>query len=153
MATKNTSQSSAQSKKISNYITMIVLIVLALSITALILAVGNYTTGLSETGAIQAGDFLSAGIFAVIGLIALIMSVFTLYQSRRTTAEMKIDIPKVMTTIQCTSKNCDSKTIREFQRGDFVFKELDVPCQKCTGRQMITAIYKEVKEKEKTYNV
>jgi hypothetical protein len=153
MATKSESQTSAQSKKISNYITMIVLIVLALSIAALILAVGNYTTGLSETGATQAGDFLSAGVFAVIGLIALIMSVFTLYQSRRQTAEMKIEIPKVMTTIQCTSKNCDSKTIREFQRGDFVFKELDVPCQKCTGRQMITAIYKEVKEKEKTYNV
>jgi hypothetical protein len=153
MATKNESQTSAQSKKISNYITMIVLIVLALSIVALILAIGNYTTGLSETGATQAGSFLSAGVFAVIGLIALIMSVFTLYQSRRQTSEMKIEIPKVMTTIQCTSKNCDSKTIREFQRGDFVFKELDVPCQKCSGRQMITAIYKEVKEKEKTYNV
>jgi len=153
MAIKSESQTSAQSKKISNYITMIVLIVLALSIAALILAVGNYTTGLSETGATQAGDFLSAAVFAVIGLIALIMSVFTLYQSRRQTAEMKIEIPKVMTTIQCTSKNCDSKTIREFQRGDFVFKELDVPCQKCSGRQMITAIYKEVKEKEKTFNV
>ena len=153
MATQNQSQSSAQSKKISNYITMIVLIVLAMSIAALILAVERYTTGLSETGTNQTGDFLTAGIFAVIGLIALIMSVFTLYQSRRTTAEMKIDIPKVMTTIQCTNKNCDSKTIREFQRGDFVFKELDVPCQKCSGRQMITAIYKEVKEKEKTYNV
>ena len=153
MATKSESQTSAQSKKISNYITMIVLIVLALSIAALILAVGNYTTGLSETGATQAGDFLSAGVFAVIGAIALVMSVFTLYQSRRQTAEMKIEIPKVMTTIQCTSKNCDSKTIREFQRGDFVFKEIDVPCQKCSGRQMITAIYKEVKEKEKTYSV
>jgi Na+/melibiose symporter-like transporter len=153
MATKNESQSTSQSKKISNYITMIVLIVLALSIAALILAVGNYTTGLSETGAPQAGYFLSAGVFAVIGLIALIMSVFTLYQSRRQTAEMKIETPKVMTTIQCTSKICDFKTIREFQRGDFVFKELDVPCQKCSGRQMITAIYKEVKEKEKTYSV
>jgi hypothetical protein len=153
MATKNQGQTSAQSKKISNYITLIVLIVLALSIAALVLAVGNYMAGLNETGATQAGDFLSAGVFAVIGLIALVMSVFTLYQSRRQTAEMKIEIPKVMTTIQCTSKNCDSKTIREFQRGDYVFKELDVPCQKCTGRQMVTAIYKEVKEKEKTYSV
>ncbi len=66
---------------------------------------------------------------------------------------MKIEIPKVMTTIQCTNKGCDSKTVREFQRGDYVFKELDTPCQKCSGKQMITAIYKEVKEKEKTYSV
>ena len=66
---------------------------------------------------------------------------------------MKIEIPKVMTTIQCTVKTCDVKTVREFQRGDYVYKELDVPCQKCSGKQMITAIYKEVKEKEKTYNV
>jgi uncharacterized membrane protein len=152
MATKQT-QTSAQSKKISNYVMMIVLIVLALSIAALILAAGNYVAGLGETGTTQAGDFLSAGVFAVIGLIALTMSIFTLYQSRRQTADMKIDIPKVMTTIGCTNKNCDAKTTREFQRGDYVFKELDTPCQKCGAKQMITAIYKEVKEKEKTYNV
>jgi hypothetical protein len=65
---------------------------------------------------------------------------------------MKIEIPKVMTTIQCTNKSCDTKTVREFQRGDYVFKELDA-CQKCSGRQMVTAIFKEVKEKEKTYAV
>jgi hypothetical protein len=146
-------QTSAQSKKISNYIMMIVLIVLALSIAALILAAGNYVAGLSESGTTQAGDFLSAGVFAAIGLIALTMSLFTLYQSRRQTADMKIDIPKVMTTIGCTNKNCDAKTTREFQRGDFVYKELETPCQKCGAKQMIIAIYKEVKEKEKTYNV
>jgi hypothetical protein len=79
------------------------------------------------------------------------MSLFTLYQSRRQTAQMKIEIPKVMTTIEC--KKCNSKTTREFQRGDYVYKELDA-CQKCPDqKQMITAIYKEVKEKEKTYAV
>jgi hypothetical protein len=34
-----------------------------------------------------------------------------------------------------------------------VYKELETSCQKCGGKQMITAIYKEIKEKEKTYNV
>jgi hypothetical protein len=33
-----------------------------------------------------------------------------------------------------------------------MFKELDA-CPKCGGKQMITGIYKEVKEKEKTYAV
>ena len=39
------------------------------------------------------------------------------------------------------------------KRGDYVYKDLDA-CQKCPDtKQIITAIYKEVKEKEKTYNV
>ena len=64
---------------------------------------------------------------------------------------MKIEVPKVMTTIEC--KKCDTKTMREFQRGDYVYKELDA-CPKCPDtKQIITAVYKEVKEKEKTYNV
>jgi hypothetical protein len=57
-----------------------------------------------------------------------------------------------MTTIGCV-KTCDQKNVREFQRGDYVYKELDSSCQKCGGKQMITGIFKEVKEKEKTYNV
>jgi hypothetical protein len=136
-------QSIGATNKISSYVMFIVLVVIVLSVASLFLAFNAYLIG----------DQLAAGVLAIIGLIALTMSMFLLYQSRRQTVEMKIDIPKVMTTIECTNKGCASKNIREFQRGDFVFKELDVPCQKCSGRQMITAIYKEVKEKEKTYNV
>ena len=138
---KDHNQTSQSTKKISNYLTMIVLIVIALSIISLILAANAYFIG----------QTLAAGFLAIIGLVALTMSVFTLYQSKRQVAQMKIEIPKVMTTVEC---KCGSKTVREFQRGDYVYKDLDVPCQKCPNtRQMITAIYKEVKEKEKTYNV
>ena len=138
---KNHNQTSPATKKISTYLTMIVLIVVALSIISLILAANAY----------YIGQTLAAGFLAIIGLVALTMSVFTLYQSRRQVAQMKIEIPKVMTTIEC--KKCNSKTTREFQRGDYVYKELDA-CQKCPDqKQMITAIYKEVKEKEKTYAV
>jgi hypothetical protein len=134
-------QTSQSTKKISTYLTMIVLIVVALSIVSLILAANAYIIG----------ETLPAGFLAIIGLVALTMSVFTLFQSRRQVAQMKIEIPKVMTTVEC---KCGSKTVREFQRGDYVYKDLDVPCQKCPNtRQMVTAIYKEVKEKEKTYNV
>jgi cell division protein FtsL len=145
-------QTSPGTKKISNYIMMIVLIVLVLSIVSIILAVSVYLSGVSTPS--QAGsDDLTAVFLGIIGFVALAMSMFTLYQSRRQAVEMKIEIPKVMTTIQCTNKSCDAKTMREFQRGDYVYKELDAPCQKCSGKQMITAVYKEVKEKEKTYNV
>jgi hypothetical protein len=134
-------QTSPATKRISTYLMMIVLIVLALSIAALILAVNTYLIG----------DDLTAGFLAIIGLIAMTMSIFTLHQSRRQATEMKIEIPKVMTTIEC--KKCGTKTVREYQRGDYVYKELDA-CPKCPDtKQIITAIYKEVKEKEKTYNV
>ena len=144
-------QATASAKKISTYITMIVAIVMALAIVSLLLAVYLASTGSVATGTKQAGDYTAAWILAIIGLIALTMSSFTLFQSRRQIAEMKIEIPKVMTTIEC--RKCGTKTVREFLRGDFVFKELGA-CQKCPGeKQVITAIYKEVKEKEKTYAV
>jgi len=146
-------QTSASTKKISNYIAMIVAVVMALAVIALILAASLYYSGTTATGSTRNGDYAAAGILAIIGAIALSMSSFTLFQSRRQVAEMKIEIPKVMTTIGCTNPGCVSKTIREFQRGDFVYKELDKPCEKCGGKQMVTAVYKEVKEKEKTYAV
>ncbi|MGD6852435.1 MAG: hypothetical protein ACQCN6_10300 [Candidatus Bathyarchaeia archaeon] len=134
---------STQSSKIQNYLTLIVFIVLALSLVALFVAFETYL----------AGDLLPAGLLAGIGVIAMTLSLFLFYQSRRQSSEIKIEIPKVMTTIECQNKGCANKTIREFQRGDYVFKDLDVSCGKCGGKQMIAAIYKEVKEKEKTYNI
>lgn len=131
------------SNKISTYLTLIVLVVLALSAVSLFVAIDTYFTG----------DLITAGLFAGIGAIAMAMSLFLLYQSRRQATEVKLDIPKVMTTIECQNKGCANKSVREFQRGDYVFKDLDVACGKCGGKQMVTAIYKEVKEKEKTYAV
>jgi multidrug transporter EmrE-like cation transporter len=136
-------QTTNANTKISTYLMIIVLIVLALSVVALFVAFETYILG----------DTLAASIFAGVGLIAMAMCLFLLYQSRRQAAEVKIDIPKVMTTIDCQNKGCANKTVREFQRGDYVFKDLDVSCGKCGGKQMITAIYKEVKVKEKTYAV
>jgi len=144
-------QTSTSTRKISTYVSLIIGIVMALAITAFLLAAYLAYTGSTATGSTRTGDYSAAGILAIIGLIALTMSSFTLFQSRRQVAEMKIEIPKVMTTVEC--RKCGTKTVREFQRGDFVYKELD-PCPKCPDqKQMLTAIYKEVKEKEKTYSV
>jgi uncharacterized MnhB-related membrane protein len=140
---QNQTQTSAGNNKISTYLMLIVLIVTALSIVALFIAFETYILG----------DTLAALILAGIGSIALALSFFMLYQSKKQAAQVKLDIPKVTTTIECTNKECSSKSTREFQRGDYVFKDLDVPCGKCGAKQMITAIYKEVKTKEKTYAV
>ncbi len=132
--------SSPATTKISTYLMMIVLIVLALSIVALMLSVNAFI----------AGNEMVAGYLLIIGFIAMALSVYVLLQSRKRVASMKIEAPKVMTTVEC--KKCGFKSIREFQRGDFVFKELEA-CGKCEDKMLITAIYKEIKEKEKTFAV
>ena len=130
--------SSSTTTKISTYLMMIVLIVLALSVVALILSVNAFIVG----------NEVVAGYLLLIGFIAMALSVYVLLQSRKRIASMRIEAPKVMTTVEC--KKCGFKSVREFQRGDFVFKELEA-CQKCEDKMLVTAIYKEVKEKEKTF--
>jgi hypothetical protein len=132
--------SSSATTKISTYLMMIVLIVLALSVVALMLSVNAFIVG----------NEVVAGYLLLIGCIAMVLSVYVLLQSRKRTASMKIEAPKVMTTVEC--KKCGFKSVREFQRGDFVFKELEA-CQKCEDKMLITAICKEVREKEKTFAV
>jgi hypothetical protein len=134
------SETSSATSKISTYLMIIVLIVLALSIVALMLSVSAFVEG----------NAMVAGYLLVIGFIAMGLSVYVLFQSRKRAASMKIEAPKVMTTIEC--RKCNIKNVREFKRGDYVFKDLE-PCQKCNDNMIITAIYKEVKEKEKTYGV
>jgi hypothetical protein len=130
--------SSPATTKISTYLMMIVLIVLALSIVALMLSVNAFIIG----------NEVVAGYLLIICFIAMTLSVYVLLQSRKRVAGMRIEAPKIMTTVEC--RKCGFKSVRDFQRGDFIFKELEA-CQKCEDKMVITAIYKEVKEKEKTY--
>jgi hypothetical protein len=120
---------------------LIALIVLGLSVVSLFAAVY----------ALSIGEDLIAGFLVIVGFFALALSGTLLYQTRKRATTMKIEAPKVMTYIEC--KKCGTKTSRDFQRGDYVFKTLDA-CPKCPEeKQMITGIYKEIKEKEKTYAV
>ena len=134
------SQSSTATNRISSFAFMIVIAVMALSIVAFGLAANAYLIG---------QDILAIYL-VIIGAFALTLSVYFLLQSRRTAVAMKMMPSKVMTTVEC--RKCGVKTVRDFQRGDYVYKELEA-CQKCPDDKMIiTAIFKEVKEKEKTYN-
>lgn len=137
----NRSKESQINARLSSYLMMIIFVVVALAVAALLLAGSLLITGQSPT---------AAGLLAVIGVFAMGLSVAVLYQTRRRTIAMKNEAPKVMTTIEC--KKCGTKNVREHQRGDFVFKEVGA-CQKCSDQQLITAIFKEVTEKEKTYAV
>ncbi len=134
-----TTNSSTTTKRISTFVFLVVLAVYALSIVSLGLAVSLY------------GDTTQPFIWIymlVLSLVSMGLATYVLLQSRRHVTSMKLVSPQVMTTVEC--KKCAIKTVREFQRGDYVYKELD-KCPKCDDKQIITAIYKEVKEKEKTY--
>jgi len=134
------STQSPTTSRISTFAFIIVLAVMALSVTAF---------GLAAWAWIE-GNELYAVFLVATGVIALTLSTYLLLQSRRAVVTMKASPSKVMTTIEC--RKCGVKTVRDFQRGDYVYKELEA-CTKCPDdKMMITAIYKEIKEKEKTYN-
>ena len=126
--------------RISTFLLMIVLSVLALSIVAIIFGIQAYLVE-NETVALY--------LFAI-GFLSMGLAVYVLFQTRKRVSKMNIEAPKVMTTVEC--KKCGTKDVREFERGDFVFKELD-KCDKCEENKIITAIYKEVKEKEKPFTI
>jgi hypothetical protein len=126
--------------RISSYVLLVVFITLALSLVALMFGVavvaGYYTEVNSNDGY----------LFLGLGLLGVAASTYVLVETRRRLSKLKIVIPPVTTTIEC--KKCGEKKVREFQRGDYIFKETE-PCQKCNDKMMITAIYREVKEGEK----
>jgi len=132
-----TKASTSQETKISSFVLLIIFVTLALSLTALILSISAFS-GDNE---------IAAGYLLLVGFLGVALSTYVLFQTRRRIMHLKIEVPTTLTTIEC--KKCGFKSVREFQRGDYIFKELE-PCQKCTDKQMITAIYREVKEKRPT---
>jgi multidrug transporter EmrE-like cation transporter len=129
------SANSTSTAKISTFVLAAIYITLVLSFVAIAVAVGALIEGSTEV----------AVYLLAIGFIALALSGYYLFQSRKHVANLKIDTPKILTTIECIK--CGIKSTREFQRGDFVYKELD-KCTKCEDKQVITAIYREATQKE-----
>ncbi len=126
--------------RVSMFVLMIIFIVLALSLTALVLAINAFSYG----------NEIVAGYLLLVGFIGVGMSTYVLLQSRKRMRSLKIEAPPIVTTIEC--RKCGFKNVRGFSRGDYVFRELE-PCQKCNEKMMITAIYREVKEKEKGFSL
>ena len=129
--------SSSATTRISSFVLLVIFITIALSFAAIILAV--YVFGSNP---------MVAGYLLLIGFVAMGLSMYVLLQTRKRISRLKIKMPSVTTMIEC--RKCGFKNVREFQRGDYIFKE-DEPCQKCKENMLITSIYREVTEKkEKT---
>jgi hypothetical protein len=139
----NKSSSGSGPTKISTFILAAIYVTIVLAVVAI--AVGAITLNENTEVSIQEGIVL-----IIIGFIAMALAGYIMFQSRKRVATLKIEAPPILTTIEC--KKCGIKSVREFQRGDYVYKELE-KCQKCDDKQIITAIYREVKEKEKPIKV
>ena len=131
---------STGSNKISTFVLAAIYVTLILSIVAIVVALGAFSEG-----SVEVTIYLLA-----IGFIALGLSGYYLFQSRKHVANLKIENPQILTAIECAK--CNEKVTREFKRGDFVFKEME-KCPKCESMGRIVAIYREVKEKEKPLKV
>jgi cation transport ATPase len=128
-------QVSTPPPRISSSVIIALFLALALSFVALIYALS-----------ILDQDYETASIFLIMGFLGVVLSTYVLFQTRRRLSKLRIEVPPVTTTIEC--KKCGLKNVREFQRGDYIFKEGE-PCQKCNEKMLITAIYREVKEKQR----
>jgi hypothetical protein len=115
---------------------LIMVAVLLVCLIAIILAINYYFQNQSDL----------AGYLLLFGIIVFAGATYSLLQVRRRVMRLKIEAPPITTTIEC--KKCGFKTVRAFQRGDYVFKEVE-PCQKCNDKMMITAIYREISQKDK----
>jgi hypothetical protein len=132
---KASSEASA-STKVSSFVLLAIFITLVVAIMALTLAVQAYSMESYEV----------AAILLFIGFLGVAVSTYVLFQTRQRMIRLRIEAPPITTTIEC--RKCGFKAVREFQRGDYIFKEVE-PCQKCNEKMLITAIYREVREKGK----
>ncbi len=136
--TTNNSES-AKGSKISSFMLALIYVVMLLSVAAIV--AGAYVIIGDTSQNLEAGVILIA-----IGGLIMALAGYILFQSHKHVASLKIVNQPILTTIEC--RKCGIKTTREFQRGDYVYKELE-KCPKCEDKQVITAIYREVSEKEK----
>lgn len=138
MVTKSTNSGT---NKISTFVLAAIYITLILAIVSIIVAVSAFYQGEPIETTLS---------MLVIGAIAMALAGYILFQSRKRVASLKTAFLPILTTVECVK--CGIRTVREFQRGDYVYKELD-KCAKCEDKQVITAIYREIKEKEKPVTV
>ena len=123
-------------RRISPFLLVMILVGFILSLSALYFAVESL---------INQTDIWTSYSFLAIGFFGLALSVYMILQTRGKPMHVALELPKVITTLECPK--CDFKSIRDFQREDYIFKKTG-PCQKCNETMKITAIYREAKKKK-----
>ncbi len=128
-------QSMKSVKKISPFLLMLILVGFILSLSALYVAADSL---------VNQSESFDTYSWLAIGFGGLALSAYMLLQTRSKPVQTGLELPKVLTTLECPK--CDFKNIRDFQREDYIFKKVG-SCQKCNDTMTITAIYREEKKK------
>jgi hypothetical protein len=120
------------------------LLLIIVTIT-LVLALALIYTGLTE---FISDRFDNGSLNLTLGFVILAVSTYLLFQTKKRPPKLGLEIQPLNTTIKC--QKCGFSNIREFQRGDYVFNQIETPCPKCNEKALsVTAIFREVKEKAK----
>jgi len=129
----------AMARRISPFLLAILMITLVLSLVSIYEGIDAYINK----------DPASGSLFLTMGATTLIISTYLWFQTRQRILKLSMAIQPINTTLEC--QKCGFKNVREFQRGDYVFKPTEDQCPKCNEKTMtVGSIFREVKEKEKT---
>ena len=93
----------------------------------------------------------NALLLTLAGLTILSISTYWLVQTRKRLLKiLTAEPPKMTTTLQCNK--CGVKNVRDFQRGDYIYKQTDEACPNDKEKMTISAIFHEIKDKPKETN-
>ncbi len=132
-------ETEVSARRVSSIVLIVIIVVLALSLTALYQAYELFLNNDPTTP-----------FYLLIGLVGLSLSTYMLFQTRRRTRRFTLETQTITTTIVCSK--CGFKNVRKYERGDYILKDVG-QCTKCEGTLTISAIYREVKEKGKEEKV
>jgi hypothetical protein len=125
-------------RRFSPLLFAVIMIALMVALVCIYLGLNEYLLGDSST----------ASLYMSTGIVTLAVSTYMMYQTRKRMIRLtSLEMQPLSSTVQCMK--CGFKNIREFKRGDFVFKETEEMCPKDNLKMTISAIYREVKDKEK----
>jgi len=82
----------------------------------------------------------------LIGIISMASTVYVVVQYRARSTKYKVKEIKVFSKLE--SEECGYSTVRNFLKGDYVFKIVE-KCPKCDTPMTITRIYPEAKDDKK----
>ncbi len=125
-------------KRISPYLLAVIMIAVVLSVFSIYNGAIDYLKD----------DLANGTLFLAMGFATLLVATYLLFVTRRRMLKLGVEFPKMNTSLECTK--CGNKSLREFQKGDYVYKKTEEPCSKCNEKALaINGIFREVKEKEK----
>ena len=86
-------------------------------------------------------------LLIVVGTAGLAVIGYMFFRTKAVSSQKPPDKKaEVVTILECPS--CDLKRVRDFQRGDYIYKT-DEPCTRCEGIMTITGIHRKAEPKKK----